>query len=467
MSVSKMSRFDWFLNKSGIKYNQHQYDGVEWIIHNETRDDILCRGGLIADEMGLGKTITMIGVMVCNFMKKTLIVLPNILIDQWVKEIYRTTGHKALVYYGTSAKKKITLDQLNNAVMVITSYGTISRLKDKPVYGVNGLLHEVKWNRILFDEAHHLRNKNSRYLGAKMLCSPIKWLISGTPVQNKRKDFFNLCSVIGLASSYCTAPENLDEIFRNHVLRRTKKQVGILIPELKMINIYVNWKSESERYLSENIHKAISYSSGIDKLHLYIRARQMCILPCMLKDKVSLLVKKRLIEDKNNCEGLIYSSKMDSLLELLLSRIGNGNGKLVFCHFRAEIDEIIRRLNNNGVMNVASFDGRTPGNVRNKILCMDNEILVLQIQTGCEGLNLQDKFSEVYFNSPNWNPAVEDQAIARCHRIGQVKDVFVFKFNMGGLVNNNRDDDRLSSFDQHINVIQEEKREIKNEFRLL
>jgi hypothetical protein len=79
---------------------------------------------------------------------------------------------------------------------------------------------------------------------------------------------------------------------------------------------------------------------------------------------------------------------------------------------------------------LATFDGRTSLNKRADILREKVEFLVLQIQTGCEGLNLQKDFSEVYFVSPNWNPAIEEQAIARCHRIGQVKPVHVFRFQM-------------------------------------
>ena len=78
-----MERFHWFIQKSGIQYKQHQYDGVRWCLQNELSKDKI-RGGIIADEMGLGKTITAIGLLLTNFMTKTLIVLPNVLISQWV-----------------------------------------------------------------------------------------------------------------------------------------------------------------------------------------------------------------------------------------------------------------------------------------------------------------------------------------------------------------------------------------------
>ena len=109
----------------------------------------------------------------------------------------------------------------------------------------------------------------------------------------------------------------------------------------------------------------------------------------------------------------------------------NGSGKIVFCHFREEIDWVVQRLKTGGVQNIVVFDARTSLVKRMKVLKNDPiDVLVVQIQTGSEGLNLQSKFSEIYFVSPHWNPAVEQQAIARCHRIGQEKTVHVFKYEM-------------------------------------
>ena len=141
------------------------------------------RGGFIADEMGLGKTIMMIGVMLCNYVKRTLIVLPPILIDQWFLQIYRTTGHKALIYHGAN-KKKITLDMLMGATIVITTYGAITMTKKRLKAGEVTLLHRVDWSRIVFDEAHHLRNMNTCWRSTKLLRADIRWLVSGTPIQN-------------------------------------------------------------------------------------------------------------------------------------------------------------------------------------------------------------------------------------------------------------------------------------------
>jgi SNF2 family DNA or RNA helicase len=129
----------------------------------------------------------------------------------------------------------------------------------------------------------------------------------------------------------------------------------------------------------------------------------------------------------------------------------------VFCHFHDEIDELRKKLEQGGIHKIACFDGRLTQTFRQQTLDEGYEALILQIQTGCEGLNLQEKYSEIYFVSPHWNPAIEDQAIARCHRIGQTKDVKVYRFNMENfdITNNNE-----KTLDNHILRVQGDKRSI-------
>ena len=128
----------------------------------------------------------------------------------------------------------------------------------------------------------------------------------------------------------------------------------------------------------------------------------------------------------------------------------NGNQKIVFCHFHEEIDIIMIRLIDTG-MTVGVLDGRSKCSVAD---VEENDVLIIQIQTGCEGLNLQ-RFNEIYFIGPHWNPAVEDQAVARCHRIGQLKPVVVYRFIMENLVENS-----MKSMDTYIRDVQERKRNI-------
>jgi SNF2 family DNA or RNA helicase len=166
-------------------------------------------------------------------------------------------------------------------------------------------------------------------------------------------------------------------------------------------------------------------------------------------------------------EAIDSSSKLDSVVAKILQRKDNGCGKLIFCHFREEIDEIASRLRNGGMLKVATFDGRTANSKRRAILNNNNEALILQIQTGCEGLNLQENYSEIYFVSANWNPAIEAQAIARCHRIGQNKQVYVERFEMCDFGSVEVEDSAVNvqtvNVDNYIGSIQENKRLIANE----
>jgi len=131
-------------------------------------------------------------------------------------------------------------------------------------------------------------------------------------------------------------------------------------------------------------------------------------------------------------EDLNYCSKISKVVDTIIANKCNGKRKIVFCHFRGEIDYIQERiLEDSPELNVRYLDGRTKESERRIILAPDADVdvLILQIQTCCEGLNLQ-QFSEVYFVSPDWNPSVEDQAIARCHRFGQKDPVAVYRFIM-------------------------------------
>jgi hypothetical protein len=460
----KLLIFKKYLDRTNMDHKQYQYDGVKWCLNNELGLSPLhnVRGGLIADEMGLGKTIMMIGLCCANIVPKTLIVLPPILIDQWYLQIYKTTGHRALVYYGED-KKYINLNKLDSVPIVITSYAhiSVSKTQMKEKDELISLLHQVKWNRIIFDEAHHLRNSNTRSLiGAKLLKSDIRWLVSGTPIQNKKKDFYNLCSVIGYPASFYTNIDNLIKFANSFILKRTKKKVGIQMTDIVMNKEIVKWKSNKEMELAQDIHAGLEFSNvtggnggnfDYHKLVLMIKAKQSCVLPKLMF---------KTFEDLNFYkEALSCSSKLDSVVEAILENKDNGNGKLIFCQFREEIDEIATRLRYGGMSNVVIMDGRTTNAKRKKNLENKNDAIILQIQTGCEGLNLQENYSEIYFVSPHWNPAIEDQAIARCHRIGQEKTVFVKRFEMCKFNQLN-----TVTIDKYVNVVQENKRNIINEY---
>ena len=456
-----------FLTRAGLQKKEYQTEGIQFCLKNELSPETLPHqvcGGIVADEMGLGKTIMMIGLILANFQKRTLIVLPVALVKQWEQQILKNTGHQALIFYGAE-KKRITDQMLQDAPVVITTYGHMIRRSFAPIThkdvsktthtGANireNRLYGLKWGRVIFDEAHHLKGRNTQiFKSVTSLRAEIRWFVTGTPIQNSIHDLYSLCALLGIPSGYYADKDNIRTIVKHFVLKRTKQSVGLSLPPLTTKNIVVQWSNPAEMILSHSLHSGIgclnipggpvvAESTALPdalaqdmswfpepspvKIGRMIQAKQSCIYPRLACRKSVPQMPPR--EDQN------YSSKISKVVRTILSRKDNGKRKIVFCHFRGEIDYIQSRLTTAFPSLVVRYlDGRTKENERRQILAPDAavDVLILQIQTCCEGLNLQ-QFSEVYFVSPDWNPSIEDQAIARCHRFGQTEPVVVFRFVM-------------------------------------
>ena len=560
--------FQDFISRAELNYNSYQDDGVQWCVAKETSNDGISqdyKGGIVADEMGLGKTITMLGTMYLNPLPYTLIVVPVVLIEQWYEAIKSYLHIEPIIYHGQNKSPFMLGENINrrNQVIVITTYGVLSQpkprytnsMKVRPSQLVrndylNAILYNIQWNRIIYDEAHHMRNNSTRkFWACNALRANIKWCVTGTPVQNTLRDFRNLLRLYNISPKDMKNNSQLEEFIQLHMLRRTKSEVGIHLPPLQIKNTNVAWKSDVERKLNlkfmEHQRKARRYSNydidsddsvhnddsvhsdnsdnsddeitfqvneiqvssnlyfqnenktnnifsileqrklgmpcanrnlhahyrsthlideDIDKcaellennlLTSMIRGRQMCIYPALILPKL-----QEHIHNNNLSNGINqlknYSSKLDAVVEHIQNNHSN-NRKIVFCNFKEEMNQLYTRLiqsDNYNINNVACYDGSLNFKSRRSIISnKELKLLIIQIQTACDGLNLQH-YNEIYFVSPCWNPSMEDQAIARCHRIGQTKTTIVHRFQMGF------DDTRYTNMDDYIELNQRNKRNI-------
>jgi len=456
-------------------------------------------GGILADEMGLGKTIVMLGRIFTHPVKRTLVIVPRTLLSQWNSVIKRwilalplkwLTKKDFLIYHGT---KSPSVEELASKRIVLTTYGTLSsRIKT---------LESLKWSRAIYDEAHHLREMSTNVFKAAArlrAVTRVNWLMTGTPIQNSEHDLYALCEMLGFERPRYTADEGMEEILATTLLRRTKKSVGMHLPAVTQHTDFVEWSSEAEEELAATIHGSMPFLSphsmgnvlNAEPLALLTRARQVCICPHAIHESILQNPSRNFLVGIQVKWKEVASSKIDAIMAKLVARRRNDNRKIVFCHYRSEIDELLKRLSATGIT-AAVIDGRTPQRERETRLTADfskedwnaifplinakfhttcvpiynqvmgflgkTEVLLLQIQTACEGLNLQD-FNEVYFTSPHWNPAVEDQAVARCHRKGQRKEVEVFRFIMAGLA------DASYTLDEYACSVQLNKRKVFKKF---
>lgn len=461
-----VARFHEWIHLAGLDPKDYQTDGVTRMLALEN-DETPQKGGFLADEMGLGKTIQMLGIIYANPQPKTLIVLPCALLDQWETEIIRLLGHRPLVYHGSRKFER----HLDKSPLVITTYNTLALRRSGDKF-IHSPLLEVMWDRVIYDEAHHMRNQNTNtFKGAKLVKTHVNWFVTGTPVQNKLKDIYSLFEIIGLKKSQYTDVAFFREFVQKHFIRRTKTQVGIDLPPVKKHLIQVDWEHDDELNIATDLHSTLDFSgineSNVDSFiaaladhHLpaLLRMRQSCIMTSLMSEKINRLVSAKILTEDDVRDGMNRHSKMDAVMKTLDERKDNGKKKIIFCHFRGEIDYIAKSCREIG-LKTAQIDGRTGAMERDAIMTSHEfDAIILQIQTSCEGLNLQ-QYSEIYFTSPHWNPSVEDQAIARAHRIGQTQEVEVFKFVMKGFGEDSK------SIDQYIHIIQELKRDIAKIFQ--
>lgn len=453
-----MSRYNKFIEHSSATYNKYQEEAVEWCLQREEVGAPHTRGGILADDMGMGKTVTMIATIICNFQRPTLIVVPPILLDQWSNQFETFIDYKPFVYHGKN--KTESSEYIASQPVVLTTYNTLAQdLK------TNQKLYKIEWFRVICDEAHNLRNnKTQNHRAVAALTYRVMWLVTGTPIQNRLNDLFSLLDLLKLNRPDFTKKSLLMPLLQRILLRRTKKDTNISLPALSIKDTNVSWNSETEKRISEEIHACLDFthmkSKGIDpnyKLACFTYAKQSCINPSMLNSKIDKLKDMGIIDinTKIEMEHLAMTK-----LKVVADAIDNGNRedkKVVFCTYHEEIDTMRRLLVNRGY-DVGTIDGRITKSERAIILEKSPTVLILQIKTGNEGLNLQ-AYNKMYFVTCEWNPKIEEQAIARCYRMGQTKEVSVERF----IMNSFDIKEHTKNIEQYIQTKQQDKCAIARE----
>lgn len=398
-------------------------------------------GGVLADDMGLGKTVQTLALLQrqkeelksTDHAKTSLLILPTSLVYNWQKEADKFAPNlRVLLHTGSNRFKDPYA--FTHFDLVITTYG-ISRSDED-------LLSKFFFNYIILDESQNIKNPTSKSFKAiKLFKSRHKLALSGTPIENSVSDIWSQMHFTnpGLLGSYSffqkefvlpiekkkdeDVAKRLQAIIKPFILRRTKNQVATeLPPKTEQIiycemtqsqgELYESTKSEYRNALLDGAAQQGTKNSQIALLQGLTKLRQLANHPKMTDT-----------EYKNG------SGKFDAVIEMLSSISSEGNKVLIFSQFVKHL-EVFRSYFDKKNIAYAYLDGGTKDRAQAVNYFKQNDavkVFLISIKAGGVGLNLTEA-DYVFILDPWWNPAVEQQAIDRSHRIGQTRNVFIYKF---------------------------------------
>ena len=378
-------------------------------------------GGILADEMGLGKTIQTIAFLLSNKDKKSIVITPTALIYNWKNELekFAPTLKVGLLHAAKSEREKI-LDNIDNYDVILTTYTTYKNDIDK--------YKNINFDYCIIDEAQNIKNPDAIITKAiKNVNAKVKFALTGTPIENNLMELWSIFDFImpgylynksKFKSIFVNNDKNIIELknlIKPFILRRTKKEVITELPDKIEQKIIIDLEKEHKRAykgyvnlitrkIKENNQDNITVFSYLTKL------RQLCLSP-------ELMVK--------NYQG--KNSKLDVLINIIND--SSDEKILVFSQFTKVLEVIGKRLNEENI-SYSYLDGKTSAKDRVKLVeefnTNNNKVFLISLKAGGTGLNLTSANIVVHFD-PWWNPAVEDQASGRAHRIGQKNVVNVIK----------------------------------------
>ena len=461
----------------------HQEEGLRWMIQKELST---LKGGLLCDDPGLGKTIQILSLIkerTNNYQNEhNLIICPLALIKQWKDASTAMFPEKTIhIHYEHNKINNTQHFYTINPFITITTFNNTWKSHNKQF--AKTILHNIQWTRIITDEAQTIKNIKSKVaIGCHLINAQYRWALTGTPIQNNIKDIHALFYYIHAYNSDIQLIKTYtQELILNGVLRRTRhimehayKNLTIKIHQAHFDNIeekefyYTIKKAIAQEFYNLNEHSK-DYITQV--LELLLRLRQTTIHPNIVYE--GLMRKVANNKEYNQETKLKYmkqiatqirywANKTSTKINTLINLFKTHNEKdktIIFTHFNEETNLIHKNLNKQFPhMKIQIYDGNTTYSQRNHIiqLCKNNKVdtIIIQIMAGGVGLNLQ-MFNKVYITSPDWNPANEIQAIARCHRIGQLQNVEVHKIIISDPLNYH-----TQTIDERIIHIQQDKREV-------
>ncbi|GAB3130882.1 DEAD/DEAH box helicase [Novispirillum itersonii] len=407
-------------------------------------------GGILADDMGLGKTVQALAHLLAEreagrLDRPSLLVAPTSVLGNWRAEAARfAPGLRTLVLHGP--QRKADLAGLGGYDLVVTSYALLPRDL--------AALAAQPWHLAIFDEAQYLKNPASQAAKAALALEVRQRLcLTGTPVENSLDELWSLFAVAvptllgertGFRRQFRTPIEKhgdagrrrlLARRLRPFLLRRTKEEVaGDLPPKTEILETVEPDGGQRDLYetirlaMDERVRAEIACKglarSRITILDALLKLRQVCCDPRLVKLEVAR---------RRTAKGA-PSAKLARLLEMLPGLLADGRRILLFSQFTSMLDLVKPELDTLGIAFVEltgdTKDRETP--VR-RFQAGEVPLFLISLKAGGTGLNLTAADTVIHYD-PWWNPAVEDQATDRAHRIGQDRPVFVYRLVAAGTV---------------------------------
>ena len=408
----------------------YQIDGFRWL----SRLAHWGVGACLADDMGLGKTLQSLALILTRAPAgATLIVAPTSVGMNWISEAQRFAPTLNPIQFGSGDRQKL-LDNLQPFDLLICSYGLLQQEE------VAEMLAKVEWQTIVLDEAQSIKNfATKRSQAAMALQGGFKLLTTGTPIENHLGELWNLFRFInpGLLGSlesfnqrFATpieryqdkqARNQLKKLIAPFLLRRTKTQVLEELPSRTEILLQVELSQAEMAFYEALRQDAIAKLADSDATagakHLQVlaeimRLRRACCNPRLVKPEISL-----------------PSSKLQLFGEVLEELLENNHKALVFSQFVDHL-HILRDYLDEQQITYQYLDGNTPAAQRKKRVdafqAGEGDVFLISLKAGGTGLNLTAADYVIHMD-PWWNPAVEDQASDRAHRIGQYRPVTIYR----------------------------------------